>query len=397
MKEPIGINVLTAAYQRTEFAFDNFNKVTVSFSGGKDSTVMLHIAADVARKKGKRFALLIVDLEAQYKLTIDHVSSMVDMYSDVIDLHWVCLPLALRNAVSQFQSQWQCWDPEKEDSWVRNPPKCAITNLNFYPFFNRNMEFEDFIDKFSRWYAGDQLTATLVGIRTDESLNRYRAITGSKPQRYMGKVFTTWKGGCNFNVYPIYDWKTKDIWIYHSKTKLAHNRLYDLMHQAGLSIHQQRICQPYGDDQRKGLWLYQIIEPETWGKVVARVNGANSGSLYCQESGNINGTIKISKPEGHTWYSFAQLLLNSMPKDKSDHYKVKIETFIDWWRSDFPNGIPDEADPKLENSKKIPSWRRVCKTLLRNDYWCKGLSFTQHKTGAYAAYMRLKRGKYGMV
>lgn len=397
MKKSIGIDVLTAAYQRTEFAFNEFNKVTVSFSGGKDSTVMLHIAADVARKAGKRFAVLIVDLEAQYKLTIDHVSNMVDGIKDIADVYWVCLPLALRNAVSGFQSQWQCWNPDLKNIWVRPLPAIAINDESFFPFFKRNMEFEDFIDEFARWYAGDQLTATLVGIRCDESLNRYRAIASKKPQRYKGQIYTTWKGGSCFNLYPIYDWKTQDIWVYHAKTKLIYNRLYDLMHQAGLSIHQQRICQPYGDDQRKGLWLYQIIEPETWGKVVARVNGANSGALYCQESGNVNGTIKIHKPAGHTWESFAKMLLDSMPNKFSDHYRVKIETFISWWRDEYPNGIPDETDPKLENSKKAPSWRRVCKTLLRNDYWCKGLSFTQHKSGAYEQYMKTKRNKYGMV
>ena len=74
-----------------------------------------------------------------------------------------------------------------------------------------------------------------------------------------------------WNVYPIYDWKTEDIWIYHAKTNKLYNHLYDRMHQAGLSIHQQRICQPYGDDQRKGLWLFHIIEPETWSRIVARV------------------------------------------------------------------------------------------------------------------------------
>ena len=71
------------------------------------------------------------------------------------------------------------------------------------------------------------------------------------------------------------------------------------MHQAGLTPHQMRICQPYGDDQRKGLWLFQIIEPETWGKVVARVNGANAGALYAKDSGNILGNLKITKPDGH--------------------------------------------------------------------------------------------------
>jgi len=48
--------------------------------------------------------------------------------------------------------------------------------------------------------------------------------------------------------------------------------------EAGLTVHQMRICQPYGDDQRRGLWLFHLIEPQTWSRVVARVNGANGGA-----------------------------------------------------------------------------------------------------------------------
>lgn len=388
-----GIDVYEAAKERIDFCFDSFPRVFASISGGKDSTVMLHLVAEEARKRGRTFGVLVVDLEAQYKLTIDHLLHLVDEYRDVIDLHWVCAELSLRNAVSSYQPQWICWDVTQKDKWVRPMPGFAKTGDD-YPFHKPGMEFEDFIDEFAQWFSGGKLTATLVGIRSDESLNRYRTIANNKLSRFEGKHYTTWKAGSCVNVYPIYDWRTRDVWIYHAKTKKTYNKLYDLMNQAGLSIHQQRICQPYGDDQRKGLWLYQVIEPETWGKVVARVNGANSGALYSQEKGNINGTIKVSKPEGHTWQSFAEMLLESMPKASKDHYTVKINTFLEWWYGEYPEGIPDESDPALENGKKTPSWRRICKTLLRNDYWCKGLSFTQHKSGAYERYIKAKKEKY---
>src|SRR5690606_10836064 len=104
--------------------------------------------------------------------------------------------------------------------------------------------------------------ACFVGIRTAESLNRYRTIMREKAA-FEGRGYTTWTSqGPVFNVYPIYDWRTEDIWTYHAKhPERPYNRLYDRMHQAGLTIHQMRICQPYGDDQRKGLWLFQVIEP----------------------------------------------------------------------------------------------------------------------------------------
>lgn len=201
-----------------------------------------------------------------------------------------------------------------------------------------------------------------------------------------------------YNVYPIYDWHVEDIWTYVGKFRQPYNRLYDRMHQAGLTLHQQRICQPYGDDQRKGLWLFQIIEPDTWARVVARVNGANQGALYAEETGNILGVGKIAKPAGLTWHEFAQRLLASMPDKTREHYEDKIAVFLRWYQvRGYPDGIPD-AGPM--NDKRQPSWTRICKSLLRNDYWMKGLSFAQHKSDSYDAYrkvMKNRRKKWGLI
>lgn len=396
-KQYLTINVLDAARDRVAWSFDTFSKIYVSFSGGKDSSVMLHLVMDEAIKRDRKVGVLIVDLEAQYKLTIDHIQDMLDLYHEHIEPYWVCLPIALRNAVSQYEPKWTCWGDRVD--WVRQPPKMGITDRTYFPFYHYDMEFEEFVPEFGKWYGGNQLTACFVGIRADESLNRYRTIVRDK-SRYEDKGFTTWCGAGLYNVYPIYDWRTEDIWTYNSKFNKPYNRLYDLMHQAGLSIHQQRICQPYGDDQRKGLWLYQIIEPETWGKVVARVNGANSGALYAKDSGNILGNLKITKPEGHTWETFAKLILASMPDKSREHFENKIAVFLKWYENrGYPNGIPDFAGIKDEASKKVPSWRRICKTLLRNDYWCKGLSFTQTKSDSYEKYlqvMKRRRQRWGI-
>lgn len=385
-KHGIGIDVLTAARKRIEWTFDRFPRIYVSFSGGKDSTVMLHLVMAEAIKRQRKVGVLFVDLEGQYKLTIDHIRACYQEYAEWIDPYWIALPLHLRNAVSQFQAQWVCWDDEVAADWVRPLPPEAIHDPLWFPFFRHAMEFEEFVPEFGHWFGGDKLTACFVGIRTDESLNRWRTIATGKKQAMEGKRWTTWVGRNLWNIYPIYDWRTEDLWTYTGREGKSYNKLYDRMYQAGLTIHAMRICQPYGDDQRKGLWLFQVIEPETWARVVARVNGANQGALYAQETGNILGRIKISKPAGHTWQSFAMMILDSMPPATGEHYKDKIAVYLRWYQlRGFPAGIPD--DGPLE--KDTPSWKRVCKALLKNDYWCKGLSFSQHTTGAYEKYKKL--------
>ena len=111
MKKNLDISVLTAARLRVKYCFDYFEKVCVSFSGGKDSTVLLHLAAEEARRRDRKIGVLIIDLEAQYALTIEHIHSMLDYYSDCVTPYWVCLPIKLRNAVSNYEPTWCAWDP----------------------------------------------------------------------------------------------------------------------------------------------------------------------------------------------------------------------------------------------------------------------------------------------
>jgi predicted phosphoadenosine phosphosulfate sulfurtransferase len=396
-KVDIGVDVLTAAKQRICLAFDNFEKICISYSGGKDSNVMMHLVMEEAIKRNKKVAVLFIDFEAQYKYTVTAIEKSFKIYKKNIEPYWVCLPIHLRNAVSVYEPFWKCWDADAKLSWVRKPPKIAITDEEFFPFFKNGMEFEEFVPEFAEWYSDGIGTAFFVGIRSDESYNRYLTIASSHKTMFDYHRYTTkvCENSDSYNFYPLYDWKTEDVWKFFGKNKhFHHNEVYDKMHLAGLSISQQRLCQPYGDDQRKGLWLFHLIEPETWGKIIARVNGANGGSLYAKEHGNINGYRKISKPDNITWKEFAYRLILSMPQRTKEHYSNKIGIFVKWWIDrGYPEGIPDAADYNLEIAKKVPSWRRVCKSILRNDYWCKGLGFTQQKSEAYEKYLKLMKQK----
>lgn len=391
LKKYHNINVLDASQERISFVFDNFERIYVSFSAGKDSTVMLHLVMAEAIKRNRRVGVLLVDLEAQYNITIQHAKDCFKLYEKHIDPYWVCLPLSLRNAVSNYQPQWLAWDPDKRKDWVRELPDPL--HEPFFPFFQRGMEFEEFVPLFGEWYAEGKTCACFVGIRTDESLNRFRTIVLKTKVKFKEKNYTTLVTDNVYNVYPVYDWSVSDVWRYHYvNPTLPYNKIYEQMHKAGLSPSQMRICQPYGDDQRRGLWLYHILEPATWYKVVARVNGVNSGALYIQESGNMTGYSKITKPDNHTWKSFCNLLLSSLPKATQQHYIKKFRVFIKWWKlRGYPEGLPDEAPSVLEAKRTAPSWRRLCKVLLRNDYWCKGLAFTQPKSAAYGKYLELKK------
>ncbi len=352
---------------------------------------MFHLCAEEARRRQRRFGLLFIDWECQYRLTIDHVAEMVRSYADVIKLYWCCIPLRTVNAVSMFEPEWIAWEPGK--SWIREKPGCAITEGNFFPFYRDAMTFEEFVVDFAGWYARGKRTACLVGLRAAESLNRWASVGSRRfKHTFQYKRWTTRVGQGIYNAYPLYDWRTEDIWTYCGKFRKAYNRLYDYFFQAGIPLSRMRICEPFGNEQRQALDFFHVIEPDTWGRMVARVNGANFGALYARKRGVILGNYAIDKPEHLSWQNFVRLLLGSMPQTTAEHYRNKIAVYLHWWqtRGECPAGIPDEQPDDL-GSKDIPSWRRIAKCILKNDYWCKMLCFSPTKTLAYQKYCDLMR------
>jgi len=403
-KKYLNDNVFCASQSRIEWIFNTFDNICISFSGGKDSTVLMHLVANAARHRNKKISVLFIDWEAQFQCTIEHILKMKSIYNDVInDFYWVALPLTTVNGVSQYQPEWICWD--RGIKWVRSPPAEAITDENFFPFYRYAMTFEEFVIDFATWFSKRNRTGTVIltGIRAEESLNRFNALINHKKLRYADdKPWTTASlDGFSYVAYPIYDWQVKDIWSYTAKNKVIYNHLYELMHCAGVPLRTMRICEPFGPEQRKGLWLYHVLDPVMWSHICERVMGANSGAAYGNESGPFYALrTRLVKPAGHTWRSYSIFLLDSMPTKTAEHYRTKIAIYLHWYKTrGFPFDIPDEQEKDL-GCKDIPSWRRICKVLLKNDYWCRNLSFSPTKPSNYKNYilrMKRKRKSWGII
>ena len=382
-------NVFDASLERIEFAFDNFDNLCVSYSGGKDSTVMIQLVNMIAKKRNRKFDVLFIDMEAQYLMTIEHIKTLKNKLECIRDFYWVCLPLSLRNAVSVFEPRWICWEKAKKDKWVREMPEFAINeDNNIFPFFRYAMEFEEFVPEFEKWYQEKKggMCGSFVGIRCDESLNRFRTIVSQKKDRLKDKPWTTRNKPLknSYSIYPIYDYKTEDVWIATFNNNFEYNYVYELMYKNGLGIHQQRLCQPFGDDQKNGLDQYRAIEAENWDKLLKRVAGVNFGNIYCRTSAL--GNIKSEKPQHLTWQEWALYLLESIGiynKKLEKHYAIKIKKFFKYWEEKCGcslDMIEDEADKKMESLKIVPSWRRVARALERNDFFLTRLSFGETKS-----------------
>ena len=384
-------NVLEAAYERLEIIFNSFDNIYFSVSGGKDSSVMIQLANIVAKKLNKKFDIMFIDLEAQYQCTIDHINELKQL-SQLRDFYHICLPIALRNAVSVLQPKWICWEEESRDLWVRDLPDDSINIYNCpFDFFVKGEEFEEFIIQFADWYRNkyNGKVACGVGIRTDESLNRFNTVAVQDKKIRFNNYHWTTKIKMNekyidvYNFYPIYDWSADDIWGAVSKLDLMYNQIYELMYKNGMSIYQQRLCQPFGDDQKNGLDQFKALEYETWTKILNRVNGVNFGNIYCRTTAL--GNLRTCKPNFMSWQEYVVFLLESIGiynRELMLHYYRKIMKFMIWYKNKYnisKDEIPETADRKLENQKKAISWRRIARALEKNDFYLKRLSFAPTK------------------
>ncbi|MBQ6905818.1 MAG: DUF3440 domain-containing protein [Clostridia bacterium] len=415
IREYTGQNVYEALIDRLEMIFEDFDNIIVSFSGGKDSGVLLNLVLDFQKRHypEKRVAVYHQDFEAQYQYTTEYVTRTFERIKNRVDPYWVCLPTATRTAVSSFEMYWYPWDDEKKDIWVREMPDYPyVINLQNNPIrtYRYKMHQEDLAKQFSRWYRdknGGTRTICLLGIRADESLQRYSGILNKK-YSYKGECWITEQFKNVWTASPLYDWSKSDVWYANYKFGYDYNKLYDLYYKAGLKTDQMRVASPFGDSAKESLQLYRALDPEMWTKIVGRVRGANFAAIYGKTKALAYRSLTL--PEGYTWESYTNFLLSTLPKRIRDNYIQKFKTSIDFWhnvgggleksvidellekgynirqngysnytvmklpRVIFVGNIPDHTDD-IRSTKDIPSWKRMCYCILKNDHNCRFMGF----------------------
>lgn len=373
-------NVLEAAFERLEYIFNEFDNVYFSVSGGKDSSVMVQLADLVAQRMNRKFDVMFLDQEAIYKSTEDEINRIKKLKS-IDEFYHICVPFYEDNAVSVFQTQWLMWNPEEEHKWVREKTEKPYNNIEFWgDYYDENPDI--FMENFGRWYRDKKggKVAVGVGIRTDESLNRFRAIAFKK-NMYKGLNWTTPTAKDVYNFYPIYDWRTEDVWGAIFKYNFSYNEFYEKMYKMGKSIHEMRICQPYGHDQKTGLNQFAEIEAETWHKVVDRVGGANFGNIYAKTT--LLGHNGTSKPDHMTWEEYAVFILESLSlysPELTDHYVRKIRILMEYYKKEEKKDSiewVDEASAKdiRENELNWYNWKRIARALEKNDFELRSCSY----------------------
>jgi predicted phosphoadenosine phosphosulfate sulfurtransferase len=295
------------------------------------------------------------------------------------------------------------------------PQQDYIVNLQNHPFgdlFIENMDYATFWDMFAEWYSQGEPCANLIGIRTVESLNRFRAILNQDKETMLGRMWTKKNTAHTYNCYPIYDWRTEDIWTANAKFGWDYNKLYDVFYMAGIPIKKMRVASPFMSESKSSLAMYRVIDPQIWARLCARVGGANFMATY----GKQLDYKSFRLPPGHTWKSFVKFLLATLPDQSSANFKQRFIQSIRYWGRvgrGLPEAIiealvrigirfyingttrhggnnlrrvvikvpPDHLDDLPCHNSMVTSWKRFAITVLKNDHTCKylGLAPTQEQ------------------
>lgn len=407
------LNVYDAAQKRLKVIFDCFDYVYVSFSGGKDSSVLLNLCIDYIRRNApdRKLGVFHMDYEAQYRQTTEYVERTFAANRDILEVFHCCVPFKVETCTSMYQPYWRPWEEKCRNIWVRKRPDGCLTEMDF-PFYEPEMWDYDFQRLFTGWlrqHKNAKRICCLVGIRTQESFNRWRAIHSDRNYQHLHNYKWTRRIGWHeYNAYPIYDWKTSDIWTANSKFDWDYNPLYDLYYQAGIPIEKQRVASPFISQAIPTLAVYKVIDPDTWGRMVSRVNGVGCAALY--GSTQAMGWRGITCPAGFTWKKYMYFLLDTLPPQTRQNYLEKLKVSIRFWREkggclseetieklreagvsfsvEGPSGYRTDKRPvrmeylddiDIPEFREIPTYKRMCICILKNDHTCKYMGFSQTK------------------
>lgn len=264
------MNVVEAAISRVQNAFNNGVRVYLSFSAGKDSLCMSYIVYSLIRQgkiNPEQLTVIFIDEEALYPSMEQMAIRWYKRFKEVgAEFRWYCLPFKQVSILRHLQNEesWITWEPGKENDWVRQPPPWAITSdpALHYP---GEMNYQTFC----KVALHDGIH--MVGVRAMESIQRMKYIARSKMDGTAGGMY---------KVYPIYDWKDTDVWLFIKEHNLDFPESYMDLYAVGQNRGNLRMCNYFAAESIAGLRQIAEIDPQLWDKIERREPNAYLTLLY---------------------------------------------------------------------------------------------------------------------
>jgi predicted phosphoadenosine phosphosulfate sulfurtransferase len=371
MKLFTGETVLEAARKRVAFLFDEFEHIYVAFSGGKDSTTVLHLCLEEARVRDRLpVKVVFVDQEAEWRSTIEYVRAVMDRPD--VDPVWLQCPIKISNSASVDEAaEWlNCWEPGGE--WMRDREPDSIHENIF-----GTDRFKDMFDHILSTFHPDEKACLIGGVRAEESPARRQGLTTRA--KYKGVTWAKRLSGFHdhYTFYPIWDWTYKDVWKFIHDGGHAYCRIYDYMWQHGVAPFNMRVSNLHHETAVKSLYYMQEVEQDTWDKLTARLGGVHVAR-------NLGHEHQFSAPKKlpwmfRTWVEYRDHLLENLINNE-DHKAKYRAAFAQY----------DDAFEGMVKPERL--WKAQIVTILANDFHLTKLE-NWASTPQAGEFVKWKRGK----
>ena len=334
-------NVFNASLDRIRYLFDEFENVVVSFSGGKDSTIVLNLALQVAEEKGRLpLRVMFLDQEAEWQAVIDY---MEDIFADPrIEPMWLQIPFHIFNASSSVKQWIIAWEEGAEHMRKRN-------HMSLKENLYGTMRFFDLFSKIPAYHYPNERMCFLGGVRAEESPRRYLAMTEALTYKDItwGKQLNKDLG--HYTFYPIYDWSYTDVWKAIHDNNWQYTKVYDYQYMHGVPVRKMRVSNLHHETAIDVLFYLQEVEQETWVKLTQRMTGINT-------AGKLKGDYFIKELPFMfaNWLEYRNYLTQQLVQDEKSK-----ERFLKKW---------GEMDIRYEGMKHIEDlYKAQINTILAND------------------------------
>ncbi len=292
------IDVVKAARTRIINVFNNDLPVYLSFSAGKDSLCIAHLVYKLIKEgriKAEQLTVIFVDEEAIFPCIEQTVLDWRKKFLLIgAKFDWWCVEVKHFNCFNQLTNDesFICWDNQKQDVWVRKPPAFAIRN---HPLLRPRID--SYQTLMPRVYKDGIM---LTGVRAAESVQRLQ---------YMANLGVGAKGITGKNmIYPIFDWKTRDVWLYLKRKKVDIPAVYLYMWQAGVGKNALRVSQFFSSDTAGSLVRMNEYYPDLMDRVISREPNAYLAALYWDSEMFGRRSVRRRKAEGKQKRNYKELV-----------------------------------------------------------------------------------------
>lgn len=373
------MSVVDAAALRIRNVFSNGLPVYMSFSGGKDSICMADIVLRLIQRgeiDGKQLTVIFIDEEAIYDCVIELTKLWRKKFLMVgSQFRWYCLPLKQVSCFNQLTNDesWITWEPGKEALWVRKPPAFAIMRSPYLPGIGA-MNYQTFLPRVTK--DGIMLT----GVRAAESVQRLQ---------YMSTLNLGRQGITGTNtIYPIYDWKDNDIWMYIRDHHIDIPEAYLWLYQSGVGRPMLRISNFFGIDSLQGLRHVAETDPDLWERIERREPNAYMTLLYWDSEIYKRSTRKRTKNEGKPEKDYKELCRKMLFEEADKLFTNKTTRHVvQQYRRCYT---------KIDGIARPRDYRQMHDALVAGDPKLRTLrAIYQNVYGAYAEYAKKFRQEGG--